>query len=285
MNKPLPFRKMNGLGNAFAIIDVRGGGWVPDDAQIAALASARSGIGFDQFIVIAPPPEDDEHADATMRIMNADGGEVEACGNAARCVTRILLEETEGRDEVHLASTGGSMRGWREGDIIAVDMGVPRFDAAAIPLAPGAGDPLALQVPGHTSLGRAACCNVGNPHAVFFVADTDLIPLELLGPALERNSVFPERANITFATIESPSHVTARVWERGVGPTKACGTAACATLAVGHKLGRLADEADIDLPGGKLRIAMRDGRLVMQGPTSFEWHGVITHEGFERQRF
>lgn len=276
----IPFLKMNGLGNDFAVIDVRDGTALPAPDDIRALADRSAGIGFDQFIAIAPPPAD-AVADATMRIVNADGGEVESCGNAARCVARLLLGESAGA-EVRIASAGGMMTGWAEGEDIAVDMGVPRYGAAEIPLADRSADPLHLTVPGYEALGPAACVNVGNPHAVFFVEDAAAVALHERGPALERHPMFPERANITFAQVGAPDRVVARVWERGVGATRACGTAACATLAVGHRRGLLGAEARVILPGGPLIIALRDGRIVMRGPTELEWQGTITGATFTR---
>lgn len=274
-----PFLKMNGLGNDFAVIDVRKGGTVPSGAAIRALADRAAGIGFDQLITIAPAP--DQSADAAMRIHNADGREVEACGNGARCVVQLLLPETAG-DTVRLASAGGALLGWAEGADIAIDMGEPRFAAADIPLAPGAGDPLQLLVPGFEGYGPAACVSVGNPHAVFFVPDIETVPLAADGPALEVHPFFPEHANITVAQVTDRAHAMARVWERGAGLTRACGTAACAVLAVGQRLGRLADAATIALPGGPLRIALREGRIVMRGPAELEWRGTIEGETFTR---
>lgn len=278
----IPFRKMNGLGNDFVVIDARAGARVPSAARIAALADRATGIGFDQFIVIAPAQgEARGNADAVMRIMNADGGEVEACGNAARCVAALLLAETE-RPTVRIASSGGDMTGWADGAGISIDMGVPRFGADDIPLAEDAGDPQALPIAEAAHLGPAACVNVGNPHAVFFVPDVAAAPLTTLGPMLERHPLFPERANISFVQIDAADRVRAVVWERGVGATRACGTAACAIAAVGHRIGRLAERVTVALPGGPLQIALTGGRIVMTGPWALDWHGAITQTGFER---
>lgn len=275
----IPFLKMNGLGNDFAVVDLRDGTRPPTARRIRALADRAGGIGFDQFIMIAPPTGGGH---ATMRIVNADGGEVESCGNAARCVAALLLEETAA-PTVRIDSAGGPMVGWRDGEGIAIDMGVPRFAAADIPLAADAGDPQHLVFDEAPELGPAATVNVGNPHAVFFVPDADAVPLETFGPLLEHHRMFPERANISAATVEAPDAVRVRVWERGVGLTRACGTAACAVAAVGARLGRLADTVRVRLPGGALTVALGGGRIVMTGPYSLDWAGVITPQGFERR--
>ncbi len=275
----IPFLKMNGLGNDFIVIDGRARRVSLTPERIRALGDRRSGIGFDQLLLIAPG---EAGTDAIMRIVNSDGSEVEACGNGARCVVALLLDET-GAEEVRLGSTGGTMVGRRAGGGIEIDMGVPRFDAPSIPLEPGH-DPLALTFsePDLAAYGPAACANVGNPHAVFFVADADLVPLAEVGPRFETHPVFPEKANISFVTVESPSRVRARVWERGAGATKACGTAACAIAAVGHHTGRLAETVEVVLPGGPLTISLAGGRILMTGPAQRDWSGVLTDDGFVR---
>jgi diaminopimelate epimerase len=279
----IPFRKMNGLGNDFAVVDARVRPVALTPGRIRALAGRRAGIGFDQFILIEPARGE---ADATMRIMNADGGEVEACGNAARCVAALLLDET-GREAVRIDSAGGIVEGRRDGPgRIAVDMGTPRFSAEAIPLAPAAGDParLVFPEPALAAFGPATCVNVGNPHAVFFVERTADVPLDTVGPRLETHRFFPERANISFATVEAADRARVRVWERGAGATRACGTAACAVLAAGHARGLLAAAAEVVLPGGPLHVRLENGRLVMSGPYQLEWTGAITDDGFVRDR-
>lgn len=275
------FLKMNGLGNDFVVVDARSEPFAPTPERVRALAGRTTGVGFDQLVVIEPAPGGES---AFMRIRNADGGEVGACGNAARCVAALLLAAT-GSATVEIAAAGGRMTAWADGPgRIAVDMGEARFDAASIPLAPGAGDPLALTFaePEFAAYGPAACSSVGNPHAVFFVADVARVPLEEVGPRLERHAVFPERANISFVTVAAPDRVRARVYERGVGPTLACGTAACAIAAVGHRIGRLARTVDVTLPGGTLRIDLAGDRLVMSGPWQLDWRGELVGDGFSR---
>ncbi len=277
----IPFRKMNGLGNDFVVVDARATAYAPAAETVKALGDRSNGIGFDQFIIIAPAPAGET---ALMRIINADGGEVESCGNAARCVAAILLDE-QSAPEVTIASAGGPMRAWRaSGGGISVDMGTPRFAAADIPLAADAGDPQALTFdePLLAPLGPAACANVGNPHAVFFVPSINDVPLGVVGPMLEQHAVFPARANISFVEVESPERVRAVVHERGVGPTRACGTAACAIAAVGHHIGRLSEEVEVELPGGPLTIGLAGGRIVMTGPYEIDWTGMLAEGGFTR---
>lgn len=274
-----PFRKMNGLGNDFVVVDARRDRFDLGEERIAALADRTSGIGFDQFIVIAPAEA--APATARMRIFNADGGEVESCGNAARCVAGLLIEES-GADEVLIESTGGPMLARpAAGGGIAVDMGAPRFGAADIPLAAGVGDLQALVIDGFSErYGPAACVNVGNPHAVFFVDDVAGVPLDRDGALLERHPFFPARANISFARILDGGRIEARVWERGVGATRACGTAACAIGALAARLGRAGPRVDVHLPGGVLTIDVSSGRIVMEGPYELDFLGEIGAEGF-----
>ncbi|MEM0907847.1 MAG: diaminopimelate epimerase [Pseudomonadota bacterium] len=269
----IPFRKMNGLGNDFVVVDARRQRLDFKQNEIRALANRETGIGFDQFIIIAPP---EHNGDALMRIFNADGGEVEACGNAARCVAAVLLDES-GRGETTIESAGGLMTARPAGPgRTAIDMGLPRFDGASIPLSADAGNPQRLMIEGFADrYGPAACVNVGNPHAVFFVADVGSIPLREDGPILETHPLFPERANITFAEALDREHVVARVWERGVGPTRACGTAACAVAALSAKLGLTGTAVEVMLPGGPLLIDVTSGRILMEGPYALDYEGTL----------
>lgn len=279
----IPFRRMNGLGNRFAVVDTRARPFEPAAETLRRLADPHV-LGFDQFILIAPPEA--PSCDATMRIFNADGGEVESCGNAARCIAALLIEET-GAPTVTLGSRGGAMRAWRSraadgatADLVTVDMGVPRFEAADVPLAPGAGpaEALTFAEPELAAFGPAACVNVGNPHAVFFVSALEAVPLARVGPQLEHHAAFPERANISFVETIAPTHVRAIVHERGVGPTRACGTAACAVAAVGEHLGRLASPVTVELPGGALTIEIVEGRILMTGPYALDGMGWLDGE-------
>ena len=213
----LPFTKMHGLGNDFVVIDARRGkpaaGVAISAAQAAAIADRRTGVGCDQFIIIEDAPDGD--SDAFMRIRNADGGEVDACGNATRCIGAVLLDEVDA-DEVRVRTGADLLTVRRAGyGLVTVDMGIPRRDWDQIPLAAEA-DTLHLDL-SCGPLSDAATVSIGNPHATFFVDDIDSVPIALVGPELEHDPVFPERANIGVAQILAPDRLRLRVGERGVG--------------------------------------------------------------------
>lgn len=260
----VPFVKMHGLGNDFVVLDARDGGVPAMDGRLAAaLADRKTGIGCDQLILIEPS----ELATFRMRIFNADGGEVEACGNATRAVG--LLHGAEATIE----TLGGMLHSEPVAGGVAVDMGEPRFDWDAIPLA-YAMDTLAMPV-GWEDLDSPSAVNVGNPHVVFFVPDCDAVELERLGPLIEHDPLFPARVNVNVATVESGEHIRLRVWERGVGETRACGTGACATAIAAMRRGLAGRQVTVSLKGGNLRIAWgEDHRITMTGPAveSFRGH-------------
>ena len=261
------FTKMHGLGNDFVVLDARVEALPEVTSAIAArLADRRTGVGCDQVIVLEPSAT----ADFRMRIFNADGGEVEACGNASRAVA--LLHGAPATVE----TAGGTIRVEPGEGGARVDMGLPRFEWDAIPLA-YAMDTLAMPV-GWETLTNPMAVNVGNPHLVFFVDDCDAVPLDTLGPKIEHDGLFPERVNVNVATVETPNRIRLRVWERGAGLTRACGTGACAAAVAGMKRGLVEHEVEVALPGGALTIAWgEDGRIAMTGPAaesyrgSFEW--------------
>ena len=259
---------MHGLGNDFVIHDGRREPVAIDAARARAIADRRTGVGCDQLILL----EASDVADLRMRIFTADGGEVEACGNAARCVA--LLEGGERRIE----TKGGLIRSTANGAGATVDMGVARFGWEDIPLA-YAMDTAAMPV-GWEGLEAPSAVNVGNPHIVFFVEDTSTVPLERLGPLIEQDPLFPERVNVTVAEVDSPSFLIARTWERGAGLTLACGTAACAIFAAGRRTGRIRlNEVDIRLPGGCVHVAQgADGHILMSGPATHVFAGDIDLE-------
>ena len=274
----VPFRKMNGLGNDFLVVDARNAEVRPSPEVIRRLADRIEGVGFDQFITIESgrPP-----ADAFMRIDNADGGEVEACGNATRCVGRLMMDET-GKETVGIETVAGLLfaRPAKGEDLISVDMGVPKFGWREIPLAEEFGDTRAIELQvgpiDAPILHSPSVANIGNPHAVFWVEDVDAIDLAKVGPLLENHPIFPERANITVAHVAAPDAITIRTWERGVGVTRACGTAACATLVSAARTKRAGRAATITLPGGKLFIEW-DSRdhILMTGPAELEFTGMF----------
>ncbi len=268
----LPFIKMHGLGNDFVVVDARRRPLMLSGAQARAIADRKTGVGCDQFIVIEPPANG--RADAAMRIRNADGGEVEACGNAARCIAQLLLGET-GRPRVAIDTAGGLIVAEAAGPgRIAVDMGAARFDWRDIPLA-RAMDTLHLDL-ARGPLADPVAVNIGNPHAVFFVADADAIDLATLGPALEHDALFPQRCNIEAATVLSRTRVRLRVWERGTGITRACGTGACATVVAAARRGLTERRAEVVLDGGVLDIEwLADGHVRMTGPAATSFRGTL----------
>jgi diaminopimelate epimerase len=259
------FTKMHGLGNDFVVLDTREQALPPVTSAVArALADRRTGIGCDQLILL----EDSDVADLRMRIFNADGGEVEACGNATRAVA--LLHGVPAQIE----TAGGILMARPGQGGAAVDMGEPRFDWEAIPLA-YAMDTASLPV-GWDELEQPAAVNVGNPHAVFFVDNCDAIDLEHLGPEIENDPLFPERVNVNVATVENDSAIRLRVWERGAGLTRACGTGACATAVAAMRRGLVGREVTVTLPGGPLLIAWgEDGRITMTGPAAESFRGTF----------
>jgi diaminopimelate epimerase len=262
------FIKMHGLGNDFVVLDAR---TAPLPAPMtgpraAALADRHLGIGCDQLIVLDPS----DHADFAMRIFNHDGGEVEACGNATRAVGMLA------GGSARIATVAGVLETRADARGIAVDMGEPRFDWQAIPLA-YAMDTLSMPV-GWDGLEQPVAVNIGNPHLVFFVDDNDAVRLDRLGPEIEHDPLFPERINVNVATVEDRTTVRLRVWERGAGLTRACGTGACATAVAAMRRGLVEREVTVHLPGGPLAICWgADNRITMTGPAtesfrgSFEW--------------
>ena len=269
---PTPFLKMHGLGNDFVVIDGRRNAVDLNEARTQAIADRRKGIGCDQLIVIEPAKN--RLADAFMRIRNADGGEVEACGNGARCVADLLMRES-GRDHVVIETVVGLLDAEAAGDgRVSVDMGLARLDWREIPLARAMAT-LHLDV-AVGPLKDGVGVNIGNPHAVFFVADAESIDLAALGPVLERHPLFPERANIEAASLLAPNKVRVRVWERGVGITRACGTGACASLVASARRKLTGRMAEIVLDGGSLDVEwLADDHVRMTGPVATSFTGEL----------
>lgn len=264
----IPFRKMHGLGNDFVVIDARARAWPITARRAAALADRSTGIGCDQVIVLEPG----DRADVRMRIFNPDGGEVEACGNAARAVGLLLADEHGGQTRIE--TLGGTILAQAGTDGISVNMGVPRFDWDAIPLA-YAMDTLALPVAWDDLAGPVAV-NLGNPHVVFFVPDAAAVDLARLGPLIEHDPLFPERINVNVATVTGPAAITLRVWERGAGLTRACGTGACATAIAAMRRRLTGRRVVVTLPGGPLTIAWDDrDTIIMTGPAATNFTGTF----------
>ena len=262
----IPFTKMHGLGNDFVVLDARSEPMPAMTSRTAkALADRRTGIGCDQLIVL----EKSATADFRMRIFNADGGEVESCGNASRAVallhgSKAQVETDGGLITLEPASSGAT-----------VDMGEPKLEWQTIPLA-YAMDTLSMPV-SWEELENPSAVNVGNPHVIFFVDDADAVELERLGPIIENDPLFPSRVNVNVASV-ADRQIKLRVWERGVGLTRACGTGACATAVAAISRNLLNSPVQVNLPGGMLEIAWQQGSTIrMTGPAetsftgSFEW--------------
>ena len=273
------FLKMHGCGNDFVVFDERPGALGLTPSRAAAIADRRTGVGCDQFIVIEPPPPG-SNADAFMRIRNPDGSEAGACGNATRCVAHLLGAET-GRRDLVIQTISGTLPATILADgRVTVDMGPVRLEWQDIPLA-HAMDTLRLDLR-EGPVSNPAAASMGNPHATFFVPDVDTLAVETLGPILEHAALFPERANIGFATILSPDRIRLRVWERGAGLTRACGSGACATLVNAARRNLTGRRATIVADGGLLEIEWReDGHVLMTGPVATAFHGTIDLTGYK----
>ena len=264
-----PFHKMHGLGNDFVVIDARVHGVEMTKARAHAISDRHVGIGCDQLILLEPS----NIADAKMRIFNADGSEVEACGNATRCVA-LLLEKP-----ARIETVGGILETVPQGQSVTVMMNPPAVDWEFIPLAMPM-DTSDMPV-GWEELERPMAVNVGNPHVVFFVDDCDSVELERLGPVIENDPLFPERINVNVATVIAANHVKLRVWERGVGLTKACGTGACATAVAAIRSGRAKSPLNVSLPGGALSISWaKGGPIEMSGPATHVFTGSADWNAF-----
>jgi diaminopimelate epimerase len=275
----LPFLKMHGLGNDFVVIDMRDRAVALTLPQRRWIADRRRGIGCDQLILLEAPRQ--RAADVFMRIHNADGGEVGACGNATRCVAAKVMAEKASRHVIVETISGLLDAEAAEGGRIAVDMGPVKLDWRDIPVAEAC-DTLHLPI-GGGPLSDPVGVNIGNPHAVFFVADVEKIDLATFGPMLERNRLFPERANIEVAQILSPDRIRMRIWERGVGITQASGSGSCATLVAAARRKLTGRSATIVLDGGELLIDwLADNHVRMTGDWAESFRGEIDIAELER---
>lgn len=271
---PLSFSKMHGAGNDFVILDARKQPIGLTSVQIGLIADRNKGVGCDQLIVMEPPRA--AGAAVFMAIYNSDGSHSGACGNATRCVARLLMEET-GRESLVIETVSGLLPVTRTGAVYTVDMGPARTDWGAIPLST-AQDTLSLDVhvPG---LPPAVAVNMGNPHAVFFVPDIARCDVARLGPLVERHGFFPERTNVEFVQVESRTRLRMRVWERGSGITLACGSGACAALVAAARRGLSERKAKLVLDGGTLLIEwLENNHVLMSGPAALSFTGVLADE-------
>jgi diaminopimelate epimerase len=264
------FLKMHGLGNDFVVLDARAEPIPLDAAAIHKLADRHTGIGCDQLIVLEPPHN--STAQLLMRIYNPDGSAAEACGNATRCIAWLVHCENGDR-RICVETAAGLVEAEIVADrLIAVDMGPARTGWRDIPLA-RAEDTLHVDL-ALGPLSEPVCTNVGNPHATFFVDDAEIVDLAALGPGLENNPLFPRRANIGVATILDTARLRLRVWERGAGITRACGSGACAALVAAHRRGLAERRATVQLDGGNLDIIWReDGHVMMTGSAALSFEG------------
>jgi diaminopimelate epimerase len=271
----LEFTKMHGLGNDFIVFDAPRDGWLPTPAQWRQLSARHTGIGFDQALVLESPRR--PGTDAYYRIFNSDGGEVEQCGNGVRCLAAFLNRRGSGDGEIVLDSPAGLIRARvHDSSLISVDMGVPNFDPKSLPFEVSTEAHIySLNVAG--SEVEIGAVSIGNPHAVLTVNSVSSAPVDRLGPAIEHHPRFPNRVNVGFMEIVDRSHIRLRVFERGAGETLACGTGACAAVAVGRRHGRLDAAVEVELPGGKLEITWDapGEHIWMKGPTAVSFTGRV----------
>ncbi len=270
----LPFRKMNGLGNDFVIVDLRGRDARMTEETARAIADRKTGIGCDQVITI------EDRDGPFMGVWNADGTEVGACGNAARCVGAILMDES-GDSGAAFETMSGLISAERIAPTrIAVDMGMPKFHWKQIPLSEETQDTRFVDIKlgpiDKPVLWGPSAVNMGNPHCIFFVDDVSAHRLDLFGPMIENHPLFPERANVSIAEVKGRQLIRLRVWERGAGITKACGTAACAAVVAASRRRLTERRASVELDGGLLAIEWReDDHVIMTGPYEFEFDGAL----------
>nr|WP_243846348.1 diaminopimelate epimerase [Rhizomicrobium palustre] len=264
---------MHGLGNDFAVFDARKQRLAFDATQARQIADRRRGIGCDQLIVIEPSSD----ADAFMRIRNPDGSEVEACGNATRCVARLLLDETR-KQKVTLQTVAGILVCEDAGGgAVTVDMGAPELSWERIPMAEAVDtNRFTLTVEGESL--TASAVSMGNPHCVLFVDDADAAPVATLGPKIENHPLFPRRTNVEFVSVRDKGYLRMRVWERGAGITQACGSGACATAVAAFRRGLTRDHVEIELDGGVLSITLKDGHVFMTGATALAYSGTFAFD-------
>ena len=274
----IEFLKMQGLGNDFLVFDAPAvaPGFRLDEGTLRALADRHTGVGFDQALVLEPPRRDAVRV--FYRIFNSDGSEVEQCGNGARCIAAMMhARRPELGRELTMESSGGIVHAIvRDDGLVSVDMGVPNFDPRSLPMEESREQPAyTLEVDG-TEIEYGAV-SMGNPHAVVRVNDVETAPVERFGPTIEHHRWFPQRTNVGFMQVVDRSHIRLRVHERGVGETRACGTGACAAVAVGRQRGWLDAEVQVELPGGTAGVSWAGSgqHLWLTGPAKRVFTGSI----------
>ena len=274
----IPYVKMNGLGNEIVVVDLRDSSKVFSAAEVTAVAANRQSH-FDQMMVLHAPGT--KGTDAYMRIYNADGSEVGACGNGTRCVGWLMGQASGGRSDFKVETTAGILEVVvKDAASITVDMGEPRFNWQDIPTSEEFRDTRAIELQigpiDAPVLHSPSVVNVGNPHAIFWVDDVTAHDLGRFGPLLENHPIFPDRANISLAHVTARDAITVRTWERGAGLTKACGSAACAAAVCAARKKLTGRRVTVTLPGGPLLIEWTEGnRILMTGPAEFEYEGQL----------
>ena len=271
----IAFTKMHGLGNDFMVFDAPPEG-PPSAEALRRLADRHTGIGFDQALMLEPP-----HREGTAvyyRIFNADGREVEQCGNGARCIASIVnARRGQGPGVLVMDSPGGLVRARvRDDGLVSVAMGVPNFDPATLPFEASGEASVYPLVVGERTI-EIGAVSIGNPHAVIRVPAVAEAPVDRLGPAIEHHPRFPKRTNVGFMEVVDAGHVRLRVHERGTGETRACGTGACGAVAVGRRHGLLGEDVSVDLPGGRLTVQWKGpGEPIwLTGPAQTSYQGEV----------
>ena len=281
--KKLKFTKMHGLGNDFMVVDGVNQAFEPQEAPLTQWANRHTGVGFDQLLLVEKAGAAD--VDFRYRIFNADGSEVEQCGNGARCFARFVADKgLSSKQEIRVETARGVIvPRLLDSGLVMVNMGKPRLMPSEIPFVPAAGeadDALTHIVLVGLESVPLSCVNMGNPHAVLLVDDVDTAPVARWGEAIESNEQFPERVNVGFMQVLDEGHVRLRVYERGAGETQACGTGACAAVVAGVRLGLLqaASQIRVSLPGGDLHIEWQPGDdVMMTGPVQTVFEGELQY--------
>ena len=274
--RTIPIHKMNGLGNQIVVADLRQSTVTLNGSHASQIAQ-HPRTHFDQLMALVPAKS--PGTEAFIEIFNQDGSTAGACGNGMRCVGLVMQES--GSSATYETSTGLLPVQRDQANILTVDMGEPRLRWDEIPLRDEFHDTTRIELQigpiDDPVLHSPSVCSMGNPHAIFWVPDVETPALEKFGPLLENHPIFPDRANITIAHVLHDEHVRTRTWERGAGLTEACGSAACATLVCGARLGYLKRSATVSVPGGDLQIEWTEaGRVLMSGPAEHEYQGEVT---------
>lgn len=281
--KKLKFTKMHGLGNDFMVVDGVSQAFEPQEAPLTQWANRHTGVGFDQLLLVEKAGAAD--VDFRYRIFNADGSEVEQCGNGARCFARFVADKgLSNKQEIRVETARGVIvPRLLDSGLVVVNIGKPRLMPSEIPFVPAAGeadDALTHIVLVGLESVPLSCVNMGNPHAVLLVDDVDTAPVARWGEAIESNEQFPERVNVGFMQVLDEGHIRLRVYERGAGETQACGTGACAAVVAGVRLGLLqaASSIRVSLPGGDLHIEWQPGDdVMMTGPVQTVFEGELQY--------